>query len=313
MSSKNNHILDEIRPLLRESKNLSSVLEYIDTLSIYKPKITIDRTFQKNLRTKILTRKNEKKNSYFASHSFFVFLKVFSVAAACFVLTLWYFDIFFPKPISPEIQYIQKKTDIIPPQDIPEISPEKIPTKNIQELKKEKEAIDSEMSSIIDDINSISISPTSPQELDTTAVPATAKMQASPYSADVIDTTSTYSPISGRMAPMMVAIPEIQIPEYSPSMNIYIKSGSWENAEIVTQSGSGIIIRNMPTEKLSILRKKVDSILAGKEISWAPTIIYQIRKKIIIEPGNPSYLIPVIEYPTLWWEKISIPLIRGFR
>ena len=121
--------------------------------------------------------------------------------------------------------------------------------------------------SIIDDINSISISPTSPQELDTTAVPATAKMQASPYTTDIIDTAYTDSPVSGRMAPMMIAIPEIQIPEYSPSMNIYIKSGSWENAEIVTQSGSGIIIRNMPTEKLSILRKKVDSILAGKEIS----------------------------------------------
>lgn len=87
-------------------------------------------------------------------------------------------------------------------------------------------------------------------------------MQASPYASDNANTTPTDAPASTRMSPMFMAIPEFQIPEYAPSMNIYIKSGSWTDEEIASQSGISVVIRVMPTERLSIIRKKTDSLLA---------------------------------------------------
>lgn len=136
----------------------------MDILSIYKPKITINRTFQKNLRIKLLTQKNAKKNSYFSSNSLFLFVKALSIAAACFILTFGYFDIFFPKTIEPKIRKAQKESIPITPPSISESISEKIPPQDIQKIRKEKDAIDKEMSSIIDDINSIKIVPTDVSE-----------------------------------------------------------------------------------------------------------------------------------------------------
>lgn len=85
-----------------------------------------------------------------------------------------------------EIQHIEKKTDIILPQSTVAISPEKILPKNIQAFKREKEAIDNEMSSIIDDINSIHISPTTPQVTNTSESVSTPQMQLDSYASDSV-------------------------------------------------------------------------------------------------------------------------------
>lgn len=308
MSSKNNHILDEIIPLLEKNEDRDDLRVCVDILSAYRPKISIDRSFQEKFRNTLLSAKVERKRIFWWN-SLYPFFSVFSVAFACFTLAIGYFDILFPKDFKQVIPEIQKETvtsfrEVATGTKIEESSPLKI-----QEFKNEKASIDAEMSSIVDEINSLDIASTTLlPTIDTSSPPIAKISRTSELWADSIPAV----PPLAQMSPMMLSVPEYSIPEYPSKMNIYKKSGEWTDAEITARSGSGIIAKNMLTEKRSLITTKIEALLTGKIISWT-NITYKILSKIAVESGNFSYLVPVIEYTTTWWERISIPLIRGFR
>ncbi len=308
MSSKNNHILDEIIPLLEKNEDRDNLRACVDILSVHRPKISIDRSFQEKFRNTLLSARVERKRIFWWN-SLYPFFSVFSVAFACFALAIGYFDILFPKDIGPLIPKIQKKIVTSSPEiatgtKIDESSPLKI-----QEFKNEKASIDAEMSSIVDEINSLDITSTTlPPTIDTSSSPTAKISRTSELWANSMATV----PPLAQMSPMMLSVPEYSIPEYPSKMNIYKKSGEWTNVEITARSGSGIIAKNMPTEWRSLITTKIEALLTGKTVSWT-NITYKILSKIVVESGNFSYLVPVIEYTMTWWERISIPLIRGFR
>jgi hypothetical protein len=44
-------------------------------------------------------------------------------------------------------------------------------------------------------------------------------------------------------------------------MRLYAKADAWTNEDISTRSGTGLIIRDLPTEKISLIRTKAEKLL----------------------------------------------------
>ena len=102
------------------------------------------------------------------------------------------------------------------------------------------------------------------------------------------------------------------LPEYASTMRLYAKPGIWTSEEIASRSGSGLIVRDLPTEKRSYMTTRSDHALSGKS-GVSSTLSYRVLRKIATDGDHLSYLVPVLEYTTDTGEKISLSLIRGYR
>ena len=102
------------------------------------------------------------------------------------------------------------------------------------------------------------------------------------------------------------------LPEYASTLRLYAKPDIWTSEEIASRSGSGLTVRDLPTEKRSYMTTRSDRSLDGKTI-LSSTISYQVLSKIATDPDNLFYLVPVVEYTTDTGEKISLSLVRGYR
>lgn len=129
--------------------------------------------------------------------------------------------------------------------------------------------------------------------------------------------TNTYSPSpteAPAMSMMNMATPEPSyvVVEYASTMRLYAKPYPWMSEDIVSRSGNGLIVRDTPTEKRSIIETKVSKLLEEKSVT-SSIVTYQMMQKIAVDPERLFYLVPVLEYTTDTGEKIRISLIRGFR
>jgi hypothetical protein len=108
-------------------------------------------------------------------------------------------------------------------------------------------------------------------------------------------------------------IPPVDIAlEYPSIMKLYSKSEPWTSDEISTRTGSGLIVREVSTEKKSlILQQSYAKASLGNIVS--SKIVYLPLSKMVRDPTLSYYLVPTIEHTLESWEKYTISLIRWYR
>ncbi len=279
-------------------------------LASHRPKVVMDSYFRDTLKSRLLESSQGKttKSIPFSWRSLF---PVFGTAFACLLFGISFWKVFFPNgellldPHDESLRTLQENKMSSITGEVTKSQTNTLAENKIQEFRAEKTSIDKEIQGIVDDMNSMDLSTSPLEDRDS----ASANREVSPY-ADASPPPSD----APTMAMMTMSTPEPSyiIPEYATTMRLYAKSDMWASEEILTRSGSGIIVRDTPTEKRSIIESKVAKLLEGKNIISA-IVDYQLMQKIAVDPDKLFYLLPVLEYTTDTGEKIRISLIRGFR
>jgi hypothetical protein len=84
------------------------------------------------------------------------------------------------------------------------------------------------------------------------------------------------------------------VPTYPESMILYMKPDAWTEVERNSRTGSGIITKEFPTEKRSVIQNKANSLIAGRRV-FSSLIIYRSMSKITPDTEKYFYLVPVLE------------------
>ena len=161
--------------------------------------------------------------------------------------------------------------------------------KKMEEFHREKASIDTEIDSIVKDMDSLGVEPKVVEPKGENAGTPVEMMQMSTVAR------ATYT-----------------LPEYASTMRLYAKPGTWTSEEIASRSGSGLTVRDLPTEKRSYMTTRSDRALSGKSIV-SSALSYRVLSRIATDRDHLSYLVPVVEYTTDTGEKISLSLVRGYR
>lgn len=310
MSSHANDILEELTPLLTKKVEHEKLQKVISLFSSYTPKVYPDANFRDRLRKDILiSKKQETKKRY--TFSWYTFFPVFGTAFACMLFGISFWKFFFPtENMEIGIPMISRESPVSQDKgEAPAGTTSTIVNEKIEEFRAEKRSIDTEIQGIVDDMNSLDISDVSKEISPESVIPPVAP-------TPTVSTTTYDHALAGTASPMMMksmpAIVSYPLPEYASTMRLYAKPGAWSADEIASRSGSGIVVRDTPTEKRSVIETKSMKILEGKTIV-SSKVEYRVMSKIAVNPEKLFYLVPVVEYTTDTGEHIFISLIRGFR
>jgi hypothetical protein len=345
MSAKQDDILESIVSLINEREK-GSVENVISLFWSYRPKIKIDAEFKKSLRKTLLAKKPKSFLSLqFPSYRFF-----WTVGILCtsFIAIVWFYKFWWDisKPLWEEnsIQISQWSSDGMyseakatfstnldgTPPSSPSNTPEETTKKRaiIQNFHAEKASIDAEIADINNDVFDITreVSNISDNGSEVSwnmkAIPLE-KTQAPIVQWWISETTQKIPWEFFHTPSMMTIAPSVNVsedtknedittPSYPSTMNIYIKPEPWTSEEIDSRSGSGLIVKEVSTERYSIIDNKYRVALW-----WAKginaKIIYKSHVKILRNTTPSFYLIPSMEYTLENGEKIYIPLIRWYQ
>lgn len=338
MSGKKNDILDPLKSLIDEGKR-ESVSKIVTILEEHRPKVKIDKEYQKSLKQTLLT---QEKSQFTLSLRIPWFTVMTSIGAitTCFVAAFWLYNLWIgASPIKntwtlkanpANMMYSEEKAEkfasdaailenttgwtvwVNNTSNAPiSISP--------RAFKAEKSAIDKEVAEIqneildTDSLDVPSIIPSSPIMMKDAILPT-----PSPGVPNFPQNTvwsASMNPAMLKISPQMALSESIQaLPKlvYPSVMNIYTKPTPWTNEEILKRSWSGLIIKESPTEKYSILENRAKTLAGWKKI-LSYSIVYHPRAKISRDTIESYSLVPTIEYTLEWWSIIISPLIRGYR
>ena len=336
MSGKKNDILISLESLIDEGRR-ESVSKVIALLEGRAPRIQIDREYQKSLRDSLISPKKQKK-SLQISFPWFTFISSIWVVSTCFIAAFWLYTMWtgswnIGSPLispmsSSDMMYSEEKAERFswgqsPKETIrkslsTEISSAKAVTQiHPATFKAEKASIDNEISDIQNDIMDTAIfTPlTNKNPPESINMMQSIAREATPQ----IPTTSppAWAPRESimKISPSLALTQSLELKQdmtYPSIMKIYTKPTHWLEEEILSRSWSGLIEQEVSTEKYSIIKNRYDALTLWKK-SMASTLIYVPMMKISRNPKDLYYLIPALQYTLEWWEKITLPLIRGYK
>ncbi len=306
MSGRANDIIRELKSHL---DNDTRIEEIVRVLSSARPHIEIDREYQKRLKRNIFEQKIVRKS--FSWHRYF---PLFWVGFACLAVALGLREYLLPTlrdtptPLFSSLAWsgemtLSDKTALLPE----EVSP------LARSIAKEHREIQSEVDSIVSDLENMDFSREIPTPQSST--PAREERVAPTETLDM--STPSWTEIAwgsyGAVATMNAKAWARQVlitPSYPSIMKIYSKTDAWTESEIASRSGSGLTIREVSTEKSSIISRKIQNLTLGKTITTTE-ITYLERARLW--QNSTHDLIPVIRYSTDTGDIIIIPLVRGYR
>lgn len=311
MSGHTNDILRELKSHLDDDTRIE---EIIGVLSSTRPRIEIDRDYQKKLKRTLLEQKIVKRS--FSWHAYF---PLFWVGFACLAVALGIREYLLPilrdtpTPLFSSLTW-SSETALSDKATLPseEVSPLAL------SIAKEHKEIQSEVDSIVSDLENMDFSREMPTPQASThareeRVAPTETLDMSTPQWGSLWVSGTVWGSYGGMAMMTAkawAREALITPSYPSIMKVYAKDAIWTESEIASRSGSWLTIRELPTEKSSIISRKIENLTLGKTITTTE-ITYLERAKLW--QWNTHDLIPVIRYTTDAGEAIIIPLVRGYR
>ncbi len=336
MSGKKNDILISLESHI-DKESRKNVSKLISLLEGQIPRIGIDREYQKSLRESLILPKKQKIPLKI-TFPWLAFVSSIGVVSTCFIAAFGLYNIWIESwglesPIVSlmswsDMMYSEEKAErfsgvasladntgestrwVSPvPKGLAQIHP--------TTFKVEKASIDSEISDIKNDImDTDAFIPST-----NTSPPKSLQMMRSLSREDTPLVSVNPTQPSDMREPIMKISPSLALSQslkskpdvtYPSIMKIYMKSTLWIESEISNRSWSGVIEWEVSTEKRSVIENKYVS-LAAWRMSKSSTLIYLPMTKISRDPTDLYYLIPALEYTLEWWEKIMLPLIRGYR
>jgi hypothetical protein len=322
MHSPSKNITWDISSLLSPESRTPETEELVRILSTVKPQIYIDRTYQNELRSRLM---NKSSKRYIFSLPLWTW--VLSTAFAALVWVFALSSIFAPhaidraQPIAPvgwsETQNIlatMTTPDTVEIQRTGAISA-KMNTQNPQTPQSK---------------NSESINTSSPSEYTTADMPMAdmimrstiptpdhmpapidwvAMMMTAIVPVALDDTTTIDTEIADIMSEINTIIHPISvtIPMYPTRMSIYEKDSEFTPSEISSHTGTWLTVRTIDTVDRVQLLKNITALMEWDQVVWEGSVLYQER---IV--GTFHTLIPVLSYALTSGKVISVDLMRGY-
>lgn len=329
MSGKYEDILASIESHFPPEK-WEQVKRIVSILSRHHPKVDIDRVHQSELRDELLT---SQKSVIKIQIPWLRISSGIGLVCTCFIAVFGFWKILSPVIVSwPELwdskqiwavpsasewKIVTNLSQEIPSQGVATNTPitTSIAKKQVDTFLAEKWSIDTEIASIGQDMLDIVDITEKPSSQKQEVAQVTKKIVSeSPWSQDTnIDpsmlSTSAIATMTSRLT---LPSQTIEAPVYPSVMKIYKKSGAWTESEILARSGSGSVVEQVTTEKLSIIASRVATLIGDRSIV-SSEIVYRVRTRMARDPDGYSYLIPVIVYRTDASDEIVVPLVRGYR
>ncbi len=345
MSSFDNHIHEELKNLLSKDLSGEKIETLIQVLSSRKPKIMIDRSFQKQLKETILKQKNIKKHVFISS--FFTFQNFSLVSAVCasFLMIITFWNLFFPRSNDVLTKVIPASLASISWSSYSGRSP--IPSNNpliisgwsestaSDENILKKDPADIEIEGILSDLSDMSMLqntdnvprdsgiitpsavnspfPKSSAKMDMWTL-ATQSMNANIQNSDtniddyVSSIVDDFDAILADYSKTKNTASGFVLPNYPEQIPVYQKSWVFTADEIVTHRGQNIMTVMMHTEKdTGMLRDALIKKAGWKKIKKDGKLIYEVQ----VKDEATSFLVPKIQFSLVAGKPISVSVVSG--